>query len=141
MLVMQRLARVLLEMQAGHPDLLRAAVGQLDLDLAFAHNRMLVLADLIPGRQIGVEVVLAVETTYDVDMGVQPEPRPYRLCDALPVDDGQHPRKRRIDETHLRVRLGAEIGRGAAEQLGAADDLSVDFETDHDLPGTALAFE
>ena len=61
MLIVQRLAGVLLEMQARDADLARGTIGKLDLDLALADDRMLVLADLIAGRQIGIEVVLAVE--------------------------------------------------------------------------------
>ena len=141
MLVVQRLARVLLQMQARDADLARLAALQLDRDLAFAHDRVRVLADLIPGRKIGVEVVLAVETAHDVDVRVEPEAGAHRLRDAFAVDDRQHARKRRVDEAHLRVRLGAEIGRGAAEQFGAADDLGVDFEADHDLPRAALALD
>ncbi len=61
MLVMQALARVLLQMQPldPHPDGL--AVLEVDDDLALAHNRVLVLADLIALGQVGIEIVLAVE--------------------------------------------------------------------------------
>ena len=61
MLVVQRLAGVLLEMQARDADLARGTIGKLDLDPPLADDRMLVLADLIAGGQIGIEVVLAVE--------------------------------------------------------------------------------
>jgi hypothetical protein len=46
---------------------------------------------------------------------------------------------RRVDGADLAVRLGAERGRGAAEQLGLGDYLGVDFEADHDLPRAGAA--
>ncbi len=61
MLIMQALARILLEMQALDTDLAHLTVRQIDLDHAFAHDGILVLRDLIAGRQVGKEVVLAVE--------------------------------------------------------------------------------
>ena len=60
MLVVDRLAGVLLQMQALDADRDGFAIS-VDLDLAFADDRLLVLADLIALRQIGIEVVLAVE--------------------------------------------------------------------------------
>ena len=64
MLVVHQLARVLLDMDALDADLLGAALVLLveqDLDLALADQRVVELADLIALRQVGVEVVLAVE--------------------------------------------------------------------------------
>ena len=46
-----------------------------------ADDRLLVLRDLIAGRQVGVEVVLAVEDAEQVDLGVEPEPGLDRLLD------------------------------------------------------------
>ena len=134
-LVVQRLAGILLQMQPRDADLARGAVGELDLDLAFADDRVLVLADLIAGRQIGIEVVLAVEPADQVDVRVQPKPGAHRLRHAFAVDHRQHAGKRRIDEADLRVGRRAEIGRGAGEQFRLADHLGMDFQADHDFPG------
>ena len=60
MLVVDRLAGVLLQVQPLDADVQRLAVD-VDLDLALADDRLLVLADLIALRQVGIEVVLAVE--------------------------------------------------------------------------------
>ena len=119
MLIVQRLPRILLQMQPRDADRFGGAVGEFDLDLCRADDRVLVLADLIAGRQIGIEVVLAIEPADRVDMRVQPEAGAHRLGHAFAVDDRQHAGERRIDEADLRVRLGAEIGGGAGEQLGA----------------------
>ena len=63
-LVVQRLAGVLLEMQALDADLHGLAIGHVDDDLALADDRRFVLADLIALRQIGIEIVLAVEDRF-----------------------------------------------------------------------------
>ena len=64
MLVVHQLARVLLDVDALDADVLGAALVLLveqHLDLALADQRVVELADLIALRQIGVEVILAVE--------------------------------------------------------------------------------
>ena len=43
------------------PTRMRLAVLEVDEDLALAHDRVLVLADLIALGQVGIEIVLAVE--------------------------------------------------------------------------------
>ncbi len=120
---------------------LGGAVGEFDLDLAGADDRMLILADLIARRQIGIEIVLPVEAADRVDARVQPEAGAHRLGDAFAVDDRQHAGEAGIDEADLAVRLRAESRRGAAEQLGVADHLGMDFEADHHFPGAGRAFE
>ena len=61
MLVVQALAGVLLQMQPLDPDPAAFAVLEVDGDLALAHDRVLVLADLIALGQVGIEIILAVE--------------------------------------------------------------------------------
>ena len=63
-------------------------------------------------------------------------PRPVRTAcaHALLVDHRQHARHRRVDEADMRVRLAAELGRGAGEQLRVRGDLGMDLEADDDLP-------
>ena len=114
---MQRFAGVLLQMQPLDADRDGLAAVEFDHDLALAHDRRLVLADLVALRQIRIEIVLAVEHRAQIDLRVQPEPGAHRLPDAFLVDDGQHARHRRIDQRDMAVRLAAEFGRGAGEQL------------------------
>ena len=60
MLIVHQLAGILLDMDALDPDRLdRLAI--LDLDRAFTDKRMIKLRNLIALRQIGVEVILAIE--------------------------------------------------------------------------------
>ena len=64
MLVVHQLARVLLNVDPLDADILGAAFVLLvdqDLDLALADQRVIELADLIALRQVGIEVILAVE--------------------------------------------------------------------------------
>ena len=141
MLVVDRLAGVLFQVQAGDADDLGGAVGQFDLDLAGADDGVFELADLIARGQIGVKIVLPVEAADGVDMRVKPEPGAHGLGDALGVDHRQHTRKGCIDEADLAVGFGSERRRGAAEQFRLADHLSMDFEADHDLPQSGAAFD
>ena len=62
---------------------LRATPGaEVDEHLARADDRVVELADLVALRQVGIEVVLAVEAREAVDRGLQPEPGADRLLDA-----------------------------------------------------------
>ena len=117
MAVVQRFAGVLLQMQPLDADGDALAVRQIDDHLALAHDRRLVLADLIALRQIGIEIVLPVEHRFEIDLGLQAQARADRLAHAFLVDHRQHARHRRIDQRDMAVGLAAEFGRGAGKQL------------------------
>ncbi len=131
---MDRLARVLLHVDALDPDLAGDARLHVDQHLALADDRVLVLADLVALRQVRVEIVLAVEDRLEVDLRLQPQPRAHRLFDAVAVDHRQHSGHRRVDQADIGVGLCPESGRGAREQLGFARDLGVDLHADHHFP-------
>ena len=141
MLVVQRLACVLLEVEPLDPDLHGLPVRNVDDDLALAHDRRFVLADLIALREVGIEIVLPVEHRFEIDLRVEPEAGAHRLPDALLVDDRQHPRHRRVDQRHVGIRLAAEFGGGAGEQLGLRRYLGMDFQADDDLPVAGRPFD
>src|SRR6201746_1596312 len=134
MLVVQALAGVLLHVQSLDADTDGFAILHVEIDLALADDRVLVLADLIALRQIGVEVVLAVEDAGQVDLRLQAEAGAHRLLDAFGVDDRQHAGHAGVDEADLAVGLGAERGRGAGEQFGFGEYLGMDLHADDDLP-------
>ena len=100
MLVVHQFAGVLLDMDALDPDRLgrRVLALQLDLDRPFADQRMVELADLIALRQIGVEIVLAVEARPFVDLRVDRHAGADGLADAFAVGHGEHPGHRRVDQ-------------------------------------------
>ncbi len=104
MLVVHQLARVLLDVDSLDADLLARILVFLveqDLDLARPDQRMIELADLIALRQIGVEIILAVEAARPVDHRVERHPGAHRLADALLVRHRKHPRHRRVDQADL----------------------------------------
>ena len=116
-LVVQRLAGVLLQMQPGDADLAGGAVGKLDVDFSLADDGVLVLADLIAGGQVGVEIVLPVKAADQIDPRVQAKAGAHGLDHGLAVQHRQHAGERGVHEAHLRVRSGAEIGGRPAEQF------------------------
>ena len=61
MLVVQALARILLQVQPLDADARDLAARQIDQHLALAHDGVLVLRNLITGGQIGIEIILPVE--------------------------------------------------------------------------------
>src|SRR3546814_13865783 len=103
--------------------------------------RSIKLRNLVTLRQIGIEIILAVEPRPFVDLRLDRHPRAHRLPDALAVRHRQHPRHRGVDQRYLRIRLGSERRRGAREQLGVGGDLGVDLEADHDLPLARFALD
>src|ERR1700727_2185321 len=118
-----------------------ALAVRLDDNLALADDRRFVLADLVALRQVREEIVLAVEDRAPVDFTVQAKAGAHRLADAFLVDDRQHARHRRIDQRDMAVRLAAELGRGAGEQLRVRDDLGMDFQADHHFPVAGYALD
>ena len=139
MLVVQRFAGVLLQMQAldADADLFKFAVlvrPDFDDDFALADDRLIVLGNLVALRQIGIKVVLAGKDRAMVDRRLQPEPGAHRLFDTFLVDHRQHARHGRIDQADMVVRFAAEFARSAGKQLGSGKHLGVDLQADNDLP-------
>ncbi len=139
MLVVHRLAGILLEMQAFDADLdileLALTVGtERDDDLALSDDRILELRDLVALRQVGIEIVLAVEDRTLVDLRLQAETGAHRLADAFLVDNRQHAGHRGIDERDIAVGRFAEFGRGAGKEFRIGEDLSVNLHADDHFP-------
>ena len=124
MLVVHQLARVLLDMDALDADLLDAVLVLLveqNLDLARPDQRVVELRNLIALRQVGVEVILAVEPAPAVDHRVQRHAGAHRLADAFAVGHRQHARHRRVDQ--------ATWVLGSAPNAVAAPEKSLALET------------
>ncbi len=106
MLVVHGLARILLQMQALNADLHvfeLALIVRADRnhDLALADDGLFELRNLIALRQIGIEIVLAVENRFQVDLRIESDARANRLLDAFQIDDRQHARHGRIHERNI----------------------------------------
>ena len=123
-----RLARVLLEVRPLDAD--ARAVGQ--LQPAVDVERLVVLADLVRLRHVGVEVVLAVERARP-DLAVEGESDPHRQLDRPPVEDGERARQPERDGIDVRVRLVPEAVGARREQLRRRVELDVHLETDHQV--------
>jgi hypothetical protein len=101
MLIVNGFAGILLQMKPLDADADFLAFGQLDHDLAFAHDGRLVLADLISLRQIGVEIILPIEHGFPVDLRFQTEAGAHRLAHAFLIDHRQHARHRGIHQRNM----------------------------------------
>jgi hypothetical protein len=135
MLVVQRLAGVLLQMQPLDADVDALAVRDRSTTTSPSPTiGRLVLADLIALRQIRDRNSSSGRTRLQVDLRLETEAGADRLRHAFLVDDRQHARHRRIDQRDMAVRLAAEFGRGAGEQLGVGGHLGMDFHADDDFP-------
>src|SRR5690606_11611407 len=139
--VVDQLARILFQVQALDADVEEAAVLGLHLDHALAHDGVIQLADLIAGRQVGIEVVLAVELALQIDLGAQAQTRLHRLLNAVLVQGRKHTGEAGVDQRHLLVRPGAEADRCAREQLGVRGHLGVDLQTHDDFPSARAALD
>ena len=131
---MDRLARILFQMDAFNAHQTRHTGRHFDQHFPLAHDGVVKLADLIALRQVGVEIVLAVKGRTQVDRSLQPQPRAHRLFDAKGVDNRQHARHGRIDKSHVGIGFRPHLGRGARKELGVRGDLGMDLHPDHQFP-------
>ena len=132
--VVDRLAGVLFHVDALNPHHACSTIAKLHQHFAFAHDGVIELRDLIALRQVGVEIVLAVKGGPEVDVCLEAKARAHRLFDAIFVDHRQHAGHRRIHKGHVRVGLGAELGRGPREELGIGAHLGMHLHADDQFP-------
>ena len=144
-LIVHQLARILFNVDALDADNLvfgnTGLLVFLDQQRAFAHQRVVELADLIALRQIGVEVVLAVKARPRVDLGFDGHAGAHGLADAFGVGHGQHAGHGRVNKADLAVGLRAKSGGGAGKQLRIRSHLRVHFKADYDLPFAGCALD
>ena len=138
---MHKLTRVLFQMEAFNADPAGGTVLQVNFDIPVGHDGTVGLGNLVSRRQVGVIIILARENRFFIDRGIQAVPCPDGLFNAFMVDNGQHSRESRVDERHVRIRLGSESGRRPAEQLRIGNHLAVHFQTDDDFPVSGFAFD
>jgi hypothetical protein len=124
--LMEQLARVFFHVDAADADLADAAVGG---------DRLVELRDLVPLRQIGIEVVLAREDGALVHQAAGGERDPHRQLDRLAIEHRQRARVAETDRADVRVRRRAERRRTSAEDLRRGQESGVDLETDDRFVG------
>ena len=105
----------------------------LDVEVALDAQRLVVLRDLEVLRHVRVEVVLAREAAPRRDRAVQRQADLDRRLDRRLVDDRQRAGQAQADRAGVRVRLGAELGRAAAEHLRRGAEFDVRLEADDRL--------
>ena len=139
--VVDQLARILFQMQALDADVEEGAVLGLDLDDTLADDREIELADLIAGRQVGVEIVLTVKLAAPVDLRIETEAGADRLFDTVAVQGRQHAGKTGVDEADLLIRACTKAHGGTREQFGLRGHLGVDFQAHDDFPSACAALD
>src|SRR5439155_8553233 len=128
--------RVLLEVSAHDPDL-DAALGRRQRDRPVHAERLVVLGDLVALRQVGVEVVLAVEDGPAGDVTAERVAEQDRHLDRALVRHWQSPRMREADRARARVLRREVLELAAAEHLRPRLQVDVDLEPDDRLPAHA----
>ena len=138
----QALAGVLFHMGASHAYHLLLLAHQ-DFQLAVLDNRQVHLADLVALGEVRIEVVLAREHVFLVDLGVQRQAQADGLVHRGLVQHRQHAGEGQFHRGGLSVRLGAEGGAGAGENLGDGIELHMHLDTDDDFPfhGRKILFD
>src|SRR5579875_181142 len=122
--VVDQLGRVLLEEDPLDPH---------PLQLAPPAQRQVVLGDLVALRQVGIEVVLAVEDRPLRQLAAKGGPDHQRVPQRLLVDHRQGAGQPQADGADVGVRGIAEGDPTAAEELGPGGELDVDLQADHRL--------
>ena len=140
------LARVVLEMDARDADALhRVAHG--DVEMPMLADGLLVLRNLIPLGQVGIEVVLAGEDRGAIHGAPHGNPHTCGELHGLLVEHGQHTGHTGAHLADMGVGVGPEGRRTRTEQLRPGTQLGVDFKTDdgfvrghgYSLPDTGCA--
>ena len=116
---MDVLRRVLLEMRACDADRHVAVLRRHD-EMSSRAEGLVVLTDLVRLRQVGIEVVLAVEDRALRDRAVEREAELDRLLDRAPVRDRERSGEREAHRACLRVRAAAEAVRGSGRTSSSA---------------------
>jgi hypothetical protein len=133
--LVQALAGVFLQVGAGELHHLLAVTDE-ERHAAALHHRDLELADLVALGQVRVEVVLAGEDGQRRHLGAHGQAEADGPLHRGAVQHRQRAGQGQVHRAGLGVGLGAEGGRGAAEDLGLRGELDVVFQADHDLVAT-----
>ena len=106
------------------------AVGD-DVEVAALRYRVLVLRYLVGLRQVGVEIMLAVEARAVLYLAVKAEAHFYGEVYRVVVDDRKRAGNGEAYRADVRVRRRADVvGRAAAEELRLRLELEMYFKSD-----------
>ena len=131
--LVEQLAGVFLEVDAGDAAAARLA-PHIEIEMAAPAERQIVLRDLVALRQVGIEIVLAIELGKLRDFAVQRQRGADGRLDRPPVDHRQRARQPEADRAGVRVRWSRQVvGGTAAEHLALRQHLGMDLQPDDDL--------
>ncbi len=114
-------------------DAFRLPATVANLNPPMLANRGLILGNLIPLREIRIEIVLSRESIVRRDRTVQRQACTNRHFDCHSVDDGQASWQTKTDRTGLTVGRQTECRAAPAEHLGVGPQLCVDLHSDDRL--------
>ncbi len=110
------------------PTLTVSPFAEGHVEVAAGADRGIVLGDLVPLREVGVEVVLAGEDGLLGDVAVEREPGHHAQLYGLLVGDRQRARVPEADRAGVRVRRLAVGHPAAAEHLGRRRKVDVELQ-------------
>ena len=125
----QQLAGVLLHMDAGDAD----APGlspRFDVEVAADRQRPVVHRDLVPLRQVGIEIILAREDRQRLDIAAESQGGAQGELPRPPVENRQRAGHAQAHRADVGVGGVPEAGGAAAEDLRFGEELAVHFEAD-----------
>src|SRR5215207_11244311 len=93
---MRKFACVLFEVDAADPHILYASLC-FDPEVSICGERLVILRDLISFWQIGIEIILAGENAFGVNLTAERQPNTDRQLNGLPV---QHRKRAWLPRTN-----------------------------------------
>ena len=131
---MYRLAGVFLKVRAGQADAPPLAFAEVDVEMAAAHHGVGQLADLIALRQVGIEVVLAVEAALAGDFAFHGKAERHRHAECALVQHRQNAGQPQVHARGAAVGVAACRHRRVGEDLRFGGELNVHLEPNHAFP-------
>ena len=104
---MREFACVLFQMDAANANVFHAHFC-FDLDDSVCSQGLVVLRDLIPFWQVGIEIILASKNTFGMDLTAERQPYTDRQFNGLFIQDRQRARLTRANRTNITVRFGSD---------------------------------
>jgi hypothetical protein len=118
-------------MDAANPHILHACF-RFDLDFPICGKRLVILRNLISLRQVWIEIILAGEDAFRMDLAAESQSHADRQFHRFLVQHRERTRLTRANRADVAIRLGSDRidNFTSAKHLGFSEQLSVDFESD-----------
>ena len=126
---MDELARIFFHVRPGDAHRRFLSV-HLDIQMAVFADRQIILGCLEILGQIRIIIVFPVKFAVPGDLAVQRQSRAHRKFKDLFIQHRQDPRKAEAYRAYIGIRLCAERGLAAAENLRGRAKFRMDFQSD-----------